>query len=541
MFTFFRNLQLQTKIISLICGVLMVPLIAANIHITRTIDESVHQEAAKRADDTASIVASSSIVIEGMEHLTPEHQIAIQNYTDMLSKIAQVQFIVIIDMNGVRVSHPDKNKVGQHMIGSDEQRVLNGDSYISLAKGSLGISQRAFRPIYSAEEQQIGAVVVGILSDNINQTIANTNKPIFSALTLALLIGILAAILLSHNIKNILLGLEPVEIARLLEERNAILQSVREGIIAIDNNYRLTVINDEAKRILNKAGIKGDLIGQKVDDCIPHTRLCDVLKSGEAEYDREQKLNGSIIILTNRASLRVNNEIVGAIATFRDMTEISRLAEELTGVNRYAEALRSQAHEFLNKIHVIYGLVASNNKKELEHYLTKMLGDNQAENEFIHHAIKEPLLAGFLASKFSRARELGVKLQFDIKGVLPEISNVKIVHGLITILGNLIDNGLDAVQQANEKRLNIRFDIQPEQWVIEVKDSGPGIEPEKISSIFTRGYSTKGDYRGIGLYLVAATLAELNGKIEVATQPGNGMSFLIYLPISTLAEQTTEE
>ncbi|VFS48528.1 sensor histidine kinase [Budvicia aquatica] len=135
------------------------------------------------------------------------------------------------------------------MVGGDEVRVLNGQTYISSAQGSLGLSLRAFKPIFDDKHQQVGAVVVGIMSSSIDQAVARVNQPIMSALTLALLIGIVLAVILANSIKKILFGLEPVAIARLLGERNAILESVREGIIAIDRESRLTVVNSEAKRI----------------------------------------------------------------------------------------------------------------------------------------------------------------------------------------------------------------------------------------------------------------------------------------------------
>ncbi|MCX9039662.1 PAS domain-containing protein, partial [Citrobacter portucalensis] len=360
----FRQQPLRVQIIFLIVFVLALPLIVANIQISKDNDDRLREQANEKAQMVANSIASSRQVVESLSNPTHQSRQEAQDFSHLIQKVAGVEFIVVIDMNAVRISHPDPAKVGKQMVGNDEGRVLKGEAYFSSAQGSLGLSQRAFVPIFDGSGHQVGAVVVGILTSSIDKAAARVNQSILSALTLALLIGVVLAVLLSNSIKKTLFGLEPLEIARQLGERNAVLESVREGIVAIDSDGRLVVVNNEAKRILSLAGILDNLLGHKVDEYIPHTRLSDILISGEPEFDREQDLNG-IRILTNRIPLYANGEVVGAIATFRDMSEISKLAEELTGVNRYVEALRSSAHEFLNKLHVINGLVHSNNRQAL--------------------------------------------------------------------------------------------------------------------------------------------------------------------------------
>lgn len=477
----------------------------------------------------ANAIASSQQVVEGLSNPTSGSRRRIQEFSQLIQKVAGVEFIVVIDMNAVRISHPDPAKIGKQMVGNDEGQALRGEAYFSSARGSLGLSQRAFVPVFDDSGRQVGAVVVGILTRSIDQAAASVNQPILSALTLALLIGIVLSVLFSNSIKKILFGLEPLEIARQLGERNAVLESVREGIIAIDSDGRLTVVNNEAKRILSLAGIFDNLVGQKVDKYIPHTRLAEVLTSGEPEFDREQDLNG-IRILTNRIPLYANGEVVGAIATFRDMSEISKLAEELTGVNRYVEALRSSAHEFLNKLHVINGLAHSNNRQVLIDYLSDTINENKDEQAFINEAIHDPVLSAFLTSKFSRAREMGVDLLLEIDDALPKIAQPEVSHAMVTLLGNLLDNAFDAVQASETKEINLHLARQGSNWTIEVSDHGPGIPANQIPDIFQRGFSTKGEHRGIGLFLVSAALNKLNGTMDVSSQKGFGMTFFIRIP-----------
>lgn len=533
LFIFFTRLPLRVQIIVLVVTVLALPLIVANIQISKDIDDRLHYEAADKAEVVADVIALSPIVAKGLVNPTQEALQEIQDYSQSVQSVSGVEFIVVIDMNAIRISHPDVAKIGKPMEGGDEKRVLRGESYNSSAKGSLGFSLRAFKPIFDAQRQQVGAVVVGIMSNSIDQAIEQVNQPIRSALTLALLIGIVLAIGLSNSIKKILFGLEPLEIARQLGERNAVLASVREGIIAVDRDARLTMVNSEAKRILSLAGISPDLIGKKVEKCIPHTRLLDVLLSGESEFDREQNLHG-ISILTNRVPLYANGQIIGAIATFRDMSEVSKLAEELTGVNRYVEALRASAHEHLNKLHVINGLALGGNRQVLLEYLSDIINENKSEQAFINDAIRDPILSAFLSGKFSRAKEMGVDLVIDINDVVPEIQQPSVSHALVTLLGNLLDNAFDAVQLSETKEVILHLALKNNKWYIEVSDSGSGMPAENIPQIFQRGFSTKGEHRGIGLFLVSATLDKLNGTMDVFSHVGSGMTFAIYIPAEAI-------
>lgn len=530
----FIHMPLRLQITLLVVVVLILPLIAANIRISHDIDDRFHHYAGQKAENIARVVAESPVVIDGLDNPVAGSQQKMRKYTQEIQEVTDVEFIVILDTQGLRLIHPDADKIGKPMEGGDGDRVLHGQTYLSSAKGSLGLSLRAFRPVINAKHQQTGAVVVGLMSSDITRSVARVNQPIISALTLALLVGIALAVVLANSIKKILFGLEPVAIARLLEERNALLESVREGILAIDQDARLTVINSEAKRILKLAGIPTDILGHKVDEFIPQTRLPEILVSGEPELDYELDING-IAILTNRVPLYVNGVISGAIATFRDMSEVRQMAEELTGVNRYVEALRSSAHEFLNKLHVINGLVHSNHHHALTSYLAEIIHDNQDEQETVHQVVRDPVLAAFLVSKFSRARELGVRFTLDISEPLPEIGDPKIAHQLVTLLGNLIDNGLDAVQTMDNKEVTLRIAVLNEDWEMEISDTGPGITPEKIPEIFRRGYSTKGENRGIGLFLVSAVLDKLNGSMDVSGRPGQGMHFLIKIPLTMIS------
>lgn len=530
----FNKLPLKVKLISLICLVFILSVIAQNIYIIHVVNNEYLINSRQRVENIASIISTSQTIIDEIQNPTLQNIAAIQATTEQTRALTQIDFIVIFNMQGVRYSHPDKNKIGQTIVGGDEQRALNGESYTSIAKGTLGDSVRAFKPIMNEKHQQIGAVLVGQTLQKINHLASRTSQPIWLSLFASLTIAIILAYLLSHNIKKILYGLEPIQMAQLFAERNAIIRTVKEGIVVINRNGLITQINDEAIRILRIDDDKENIIGLPIKNFIPNTRLHEVMMSGNAEYDCEQNING-VVILTNRTPLFVNDALVGAIASFRDMTEVRKLAENLTGVNRYADALRSQSHEFNNKLHVIYGLAFNDNKQELMDYLEQIIGNQQAESKLVSQYIKDPIIAGFLNSKFSRARELNVTLEFNIDGVLAPITDTSVIHSLVTILGNLIDNGLDAVQFLDDKQIKVSLVIDNSNFEIEINDNGEGISEKDIQYIFQKGYSTKGDNRGFGLYLVLASIDELDGHIQLCDLNNKkGTCFKVLLPLKEI-------
>ncbi|BBB90775.1 DcuS/MalK family sensor histidine kinase [Methylomusa anaerophila] len=526
--------KLRTKITILVCGVVALSLLVTNLLISSQIATATQQSLTEKATDIARMVAHSAIVVEALNGQRDQGEI--QALAIELQRLTNVEFIVVIDMNRIRKSHPDVTKIGQSFVGGDEAAVLEGREYISTAEGTLGKSLRAFTPVYTPEGKQVGAVVVGILLNSIQQAVAQSRLIIYLAVCFGLAVGVAGAILLAGNIKKTLFGLEPIAIASLLEERSAMLQSVREGIIAVDKDSRITLVNAEALRLLQQAGITLNPIGKDVEAFVPNTRLRDVLTAGTAELDQEQDMNG-ITLLTNRVPVCVDGEIVGAIATFRDETEIRQLAEQLTGVRNYAEALRAQTHEFMNKLHVILGMVRLEYYDQLAAYITQTAQQYQADVGYVVERIKNPVLAGFLLGKLSRAREAGVDLVLSESSFLPEPADSETVHHLVTIVGNLVKNAFEAVASADCKRIGIQFDYSSGFLTIEVNDTGPGIAADDKERIFAKGYSTKPDNWGLGLFLVQRTLEKLKGQITVVSEPGKKRTrFIVTIPYQRKGE-----
>ncbi|PGT15370.1 sensor histidine kinase [Bacillus cereus] len=520
--------NLWKTITLLVCTVVIVSLLVTDVLISHNVEQATEDNQTEKAKTIARIVANDSIVIDGLTGKVDTS--LIQVYTNKLLKSTDVQFIVVMDMNGIRKSHPDPQKIGHHFLGGDEGPVLKGKEHVSLAKGTLGISMRVFVPILADTGEQLGAVAVGISADNIKERVKESRHIIYIGVGVGILVGIIGAILLARHIKKSLFGLEPHRIAKILEERNTMLQSVKEGIIAVDKEAKVTLINNEAKRILMKDGITEDFIGKDIELYTPNSRMKEVLQTGEVQLNEELNFFG-VTIVTNRVPLYVKGEIVGVIATFRDKTEIRKLAEELTGIRLYAEALRAQSHEFMNKMHVVLGLTHMKQYEELQKYVSSMVSEHQYEIGGIMKKIQSPVFAGFLLGKLSYAREKDIQLIIKEDSYLPEIYDEHIIHELITIVGNLINNALDAVMNCEKKQVEVGIQ-DGDTLIITVQDTGKGIQEDEIDMLFIKGYSTKGHNRGYGLHLVKESIQRINGDIHVHSSLGTGTTITIEIPKS---------
>nr|WP_295972648.1 DcuS/MalK family sensor histidine kinase [uncultured Bacillus sp.] len=523
------NMKLQSRLTLLVFGVITIVLLISELLISNKITSLSMNHMKENAFQIAHIVADTPQVVEGLKN--PSESEKIQSFTEKITKSTKVEFIVVADMSGIRKSHPNEKNIGKKIVGNDFNKALQGSEYVSTAKGTLGESLRIFVPIYDNHNgKQIGIVVVGMLLNKVDQNIAHSKAAIFPGIVLGLLIGIIGAVVLAKSIKKTMFDLEPSEIAKLVEERSAMLNSIRDGVIAIDGNSRITLVSEEANRILKMAGICSPL-GKKAEECIPNTRLEDVLKTGQSSFDKEQDING-IKILTSRLPILVNGKIVGAIATFRDKTEIRLLAEQLTGVKQYANALRAQTHEFKNKLHIILGMLHMKAYDQLSVYINLIANMYQEQIGFIIGKIKDPVLAGFIIGKMSVASENNIKLQLTEDSYIPEPEDPHLTNEIVTILGNLIQNAIEAAKDSKEKivTLTLLYDKNDGSLTIEVNDSGPGFSDEIKDKLFTLGYSTKGGNRGIGLHLVQESVDRWGGKIDIFSELGKGTVFSIILP-----------
>ncbi|KGE18592.1 histidine kinase [Paenibacillus wynnii] len=510
----------------MVCSVVTLVLLLLYVIFRNQIIPQTRQNLEDKAITIARTIAMMPLISDGLIQGRSEE---IQAYTTRITRPNDIMFVVVIDMNSIRYSHPDASYVGKPFAGGGQDIALRGEESVSEGEGTLGKSIRAFVPVYDGRGYQVGIVVVGLSLEKVHRIISHNEWTIIAILLSGALLGALGAIVLARRIKQMMLWLEPSEISKLLEERSAMLQSTREGILAIDDNANITLINLEAERLLRQAGIKGEALRQPVSEYWPTLRLENMLNSGVAKLDEEIDLNGTTL-LANSLPIWVKGAIVGAIVTFRDKTEISHLAERLSGVSLYAEALRGQAHEFMNKLHVIMGMTHMGLYEDLQHYIYGTVNNYQNEIGSITRHIKDPVMAGFLLGKLSRAREAGIQLILAEDCYLPSAKGSEIIHELITIVGNLLDNAMDALNETDNKEIHLAFHYQTDRLICTVIDNGSGV-PESIrKEIYEQGFSTKGEDRGMGLYLVQRSVNRMNGHLTLHTTEGHGTEFIVEVP-----------
>ncbi|MBZ7997933.1 ATP-binding protein [Campylobacter canadensis] len=428
-----------------------------------------------------------------------------------LCKDLDLAFIVIIDKDKKRLSHPNKELIGKLVEGEDSDEALNGKHYISIAKGSLKRSIRSFSPIYK-DEKIVGAVIVGVFSDYLDILTFNENKINLYLSIFFILLILLLSVLLNKNIKNILLGYEPKQFRLLLQRQNAILKSLNEGIIAIDNKNTITLINDEAKKIFKLALLEDDLIGKNVDEKIPHSNMSEVLKTKKAQINKKQKLN-DITILTNRIPYFIDGKIAGVVASFKNLKDVEKIANKLVNTKKYLDILSANHHEFKNKLHIINALLENNNIKQCKKYLEEISYKQSTNTKSLECFIKDKIILTFLESKFNFIKEFKVDIILDKNSFLNPINNVLLQNDIISILSNTIDNALDALQHTNNKKIKVFIKNNKKYLCIKVSDNANKLKD--CEKIFTKGYSSKGENRGYGLFICSEIANKNNGFISV--------------------------
>ncbi|WP_201745047.1 DcuS/MalK family sensor histidine kinase [Aidingimonas lacisalsi] len=491
--------------------------------------ETAEQDQATRVTDLARSLAERDSVRRALQANAARSDSALQADVDGLRRALDVDFMVVMDKQGIRLTHPNPKRIGEPFVGGDESAALAGDHYASRSQGTLGTSIRGFAPVYDDNGETIGAVAVGVTLDSLTSLIADNRQRVVLGVLALMALGIVAASLLASFIKRVLLGLEPDQIARLVREHRALLESVHEGILAIDAHQRLTLVNPAAQRLLVQAGIAIPVPGHHVEECLPGTGLVDVLISGRQILDREVTFNGRVVI-ANRVPILEGGHVVGALATLREQSEVQRLAEELTGVRRYAEALRAASHEFKNRLHVILGLVQRRDLTSLRQYLGELSDQHRLDDEGIATRLRDPVLAGFLLGKRSEASERGILCEVDIETPLPPPVDTDLTHTLVTVIGNLLENAFEALDDQQRRRVRLTLSLDESVLSLQVEDTGKGIATAEQERILERDVSSKGEGRGLGLALVQDRLDAREGRLSLYSAPGRGTLVEVELP-----------
>ncbi|GDX06988.1 sensor histidine kinase [Buttiauxella sp. A111] len=516
-----RPMKLSTTVTLMICSVLGTVLLLVFSLWFSQISNATRDGLKDTALAVARTLADTPEVKRGLT-LPPSCNI-VQPLALAAMKRNHLLFAVVTDMNGIRHSHPNSQLIGLHYIGNDINPTLKGKENVAINNGALGPALRVYTPVYNDQRQQIGVVAVGVPLSKVDEQLARSRRNVLFTVLFSALVCTLGTLSLVRVLKRALLGHEPHDLSAKLKQRQAMLHSLKEGVMAVDEHGQVTLVNPAARKMLQSSP------DDEVDEGPLLAELQEVLEHDKPIYDRELTCNG-LLLISNTVPIHHQGTIVGAISTFRDKTEVSQLLQRLDGMVNYVDALRTTSHEFMNKLHVILGLLNMKSYDKLEEYVLQTAHNYQTDIGAIQHQIKAPVVAGFLLGKIHRAKELGFTLTLAEESLVPDSVNEKQVTALVTALGNLIENALDAMSEQPEGEVTVLLHYQNGWLSGEVSDDGPGIAQANIEAVFAKGFSTKGENRGVGLFLTRQQLNTLGGSISVESEPGVYTQFFVHLP-----------
>lgn len=523
------RLGLQGRFLLILCLVSLLQLVLLSGASYYYVAEQRYREVGDQALDLARLVARESGVIAGVKRADT---VRLNALVERIRAEVGASYIVIGDRQARRLAHPNADRIGKPMVGDDPERALQGEAYISRAQGSLGVSVRGKGPIRDEMGKIIGVVSVGYLVRDIDADLQDYLRFGLAMTLLIVLLNSVAAAWLARRYKKAIFGFEPEQMGRLYAELDCTLRTVREGILTIDEQGRLTSLNPNGIKLLRLDDTTARAaIGQPIGHLLPGSRMLSILQEQTPQFDEEIVLNGQSLIV-NRLPLVREGKLIGAVSSFRRKDELAELSAQLSQVQAYSDLLRVQTHEHNNQLGTIAGLIELGVTREALAFIGREAATEQTLLGFLMGAIAKPKVAGLLLGKYHRAHELGLELVIDPDARLHDIPARVSGSQLVTVLGNLIDNAFEATRRHGAPYQPIRVSLSDlgQDLVLEVEDGAGGIDPQLADRLFEQGVSSKPEPgHGIGLSLVRKTLDALQGEItiEATTQ---GSCVVCYIP-----------
>lgn len=531
-----RRLGLPRRAFSQV--LLMQLAIAAGVAVLATglflapLGDQLDDQAMRRALAIAQTTAQQPQVARDLRTTRPAADGPVQTEAERIRRATKAEYVVVLDRQGVRWSHTDPRRIGE-VVSTDPGQALAGQEIMEIDNGTLGRSARGKVPLRDADGEIVGAVSVGIAYDSVRARLVHAIPGLFAYAGGALAVGALAAWLISRRVQRQTRDLAFSDIAGLLAEREAMLHGIREGVVALDRGGRVRLLNDEAQRLLD---IGGEAVGHSPEGALGAGRTADVL-AGRVTGTDLLTVRGQRVLVANRMPTGDG----GAVVTLRDRTELEQLGRELDSTRGLIDALRAQDHEHANRMHTLLGLLELEMYDDAVEFVGEVVGDHRVTAEQITERIQDPLLAALLVGKATVAAERGVALVVSDRTRLPD--RLVDPRGLVTIVGNLVDNALDAVAGTPHARVEVELRAQGRAATLRVRDTGPGVPVDRRELVFTEGWSTKEPpahrQRGIGLPLVRRLAERQGGSATVDAAHGGGAAFVVVLP-EALAEPELE-
>ncbi|MGM7665540.1 ATP-binding protein [Microbacterium sp. A93] len=524
-----KAMTLRTQLVLLQVVIVLVLVLTVGLAAMLMQERQIREASQERMIAVAQSVAQLPTIVDSYDDDDPAA--VIQPIAELIRDSSNVAYVVVTDDEGIRFSHPNADRIGEP-VSTDPSVALSGDMYVGTQTGTLGESWRVKVPVFS-DGTVIGQVSVGILESDLRADFMGDITGFLLALGAATVIGVVAATGVARIVRRRIYGLEPDEIRGLLETREATLHGIREGMLALDEEGRVSLCNDSAARLLGLSS-PVEAIGRSAAE------LVDDLTTLIAEADGANQrllLSGERVLVARAAPVRVQDRRVGTVVTLMDRTELDHALRDLAGAQSLAEGLRAQHHEFSNTLHTIGGLIELGEIDAARRVIDRA-GDGGALSRLdAPDGVQDIELAAVLLAKRARARELGVLLTISDDCRLPAGPGD---GDLGTVVGNLLDNAMDAAGHGGNVAISIAQDDES-NLQISVEDDGPGVPIDRRGDVFRLGYSTKSDdrQRGYGLTLVARIVERRHGSVELSPSDSGGARFTVRIPAIHLVETAT--
>jgi two-component system CitB family sensor kinase len=507
-------MSLARQLLLLQLVVVVVAVVVAGAAAVRAADDRATEQQRERVLTLAEALSVSGEVRAALRSDDPSK--VLQPLAERVRRTSELGFVVFMSPTGVRYSHPDPARIGGHFIGTIAPAQA-GRPFTETATGTLGPSERAVVPIRNGS-RIVGLVAVGVLQETIADQVRRQLPGLLASLAIAVLVGGLLSMLVARRVRRQTRGLDPEELAALYDHHDAVLHAIREGVVVVGEDDRLLLANGEARRLLH---LDDDALGRPIAELVEDPALLAAMR-GSSEAGEGLHVVGGRVLVTGQRPAKRDGKQIATVTTLRDRTELEGLVRELATVRGMADALRAQAHESANELHTVVGLVELGRYEDAVAFATRRIGVTQDEVDLVQQRIGDPALAALLLAKAAACRERGVQLVLDPDSHLP--ADVVPSEDLVTIVGNLIDNALDALADGAGGRIDVRLAAEGDRVRLEVRDDGPGIPTEALEHVFEAGWTTKPGTatgrRGLGLALVCTAAGRLGGRVDAANDGG---------------------
>ncbi|WP_442943023.1 sensor histidine kinase [Nocardia sp. NBC_01503] len=486
------------------------------------------QDAATRArvTDIAVAVARAPSTLAAVR--SPDPTALLQPVTEAIRTQTEVDFIVVMAPDRTRYTHTDPQRIGKPFSGNIE-RALAGETFTETFTGTLGPSIRSVTPVRDADGRIVALVSAGVTRTHIGAQVTEQLPMILIAAASGLVLATLGALLLRRRLLRQTVGLAPAELRALYDHHDAVLHSVHEGLLVFDKaGERAEVVNDQARRLL-----------ELPDGPVGRTDLpISLQRLGSGVVRDEMHVTADRVLVVNQDVVEYSGRRVGTVLTLRDHTELRDVLGELNSVRGFADALRAQAHEAANRLHAVVTMVELGRHREAVAFATAELELSQALIDRLTGSVAEPAVVALLLGKVEQAAEYGVELTITGDTLLDSTEPLT-AHEMVTLLGNLVDNALDAVGRDEDAWVEVTVRRDETELYVRVADSGPGMSEELFSRATERGYSTKTDHHGLGLALVRRLVARHDGELNAGREPESAVVVRFSLPEAAAEETET--